>query len=1749
MSLRADRIATGETQLVSPDVLGGLVTNVPPHRVPLNASPDLDNILLHNGAAQKRGAMVPAIRQQPGVCSLQNRGVHTKSRQTDSLGAVDNDFIVVPGSAHAGHRSVWDDADVRDGITLDFFFTIDDLSPQQGGNGVTTTTPFGPAPYTIRVRPILSKGPLKRTAEGTAGSMPGTDGWRATTRWGPVSADHHAMPFCVYLKSTGTYPNLVWSLCFSFHWREGGVWLIRNIESDLSAIGGVQTGRRYHFVGGYSMATNQVVYRVGSFFDYGTPQYVTITDAVSLGTPGPAALCTTGPVQLFDCPQEFVEAPITSSSTRPPGLGISAAATGGYWFGALRFEGSIEDVVIYRGLVPSLSAGALDRTGRIDPARPVATRLQHWPIESRNDRMVEEVTGTGNHFYLSPASPVFDDISGGIEGGSLAFNGATGHALLEMASVNPVVGDITDGRGGNSNWRTLAFAALPVPIVAGTWEKVVKNQYLHGLEVAFWPESIEPNHEQVIAEAHAAIRVAVDYDGFIVAYTRDTSAYPTAPGYVVLGRSFTRVIPGHRYHVMALRISPTATRLYVNGILEDFRTVSASPATSHPVSGLTVGMGALSVSGLTNDPTGRADQDTPTADQINTDVRTAFLGRIETLRVLVGSTPFSVTQGQFNVEISRRFTKDDYEIAFDRLYTISIGSGVTADDGGTLPNVGAGHVLTSPMIRDLYGQVARPIDTSASPTAYIAQIYRDQLTGVASPVRVELLILRCIGAWDFMDAVPDLGQDNDFTTRVEYRDRTTVNAAKHVHVQRGYTYDLIGLSGQTQLRCGEPDLLTEATANYASAAWLRRNRPYMTAGPRALAPRWRAGMLAAPLGANPIALLAPWQIETTQETVLIAGCRRSLYWCKPRQRRANPFGTGLSLWSGGNRNDHCRARALTPFGLAATWAAHEAVVDCWIKPDRLDGHRMVVMSGTKQSGLLRYLVLLNDGQVEVWGMLANGDTWHWVAGGTQSSPSQNTISTTVGLNRWNHIAVRIASSAVQCWVNGQVVPMVTDVLLGANIATSTIPAATDLWLCGPTADFETMTFTPLSAAARTILLRPFSGQIAYARENSTMALLSVSATTSGTPPLVAPTTRADRWQFDGHVETGWAVLDPARPSLEIAFRELVEIDSDVGDFARTPASHVVFRNRLLVAHPSGRPRAVRFISLSEDEKFRATTLGIVGSHDQLASYQWSESIAFQPLGGATAFDGNEFVEVFCSFVNNAAGGEESELVSLGAKGGPGVPCESVRVYNLPLSDNPDVVARRLYLSVAGALPIFVGEVADNRSRAADIRTKVSLGITTPLPATRLPAFTCSKVAVAQGTVLLAGITENKNVLAASGDLPGHFPIGRIVALDSEDGQGVLGVAGHLGGVFAFKRNGTWQFTVSPTDGLVSASVRLVNASAGCAGGTAIYDNVVYGSNDRGIWMFDGANFAYASPVLEGDWRLVDVSDAGLVAQQGVYLYPSSQFWLSVRRRDQLANTVVYVLHTGSAKGWTRLTLPAHVALARIADSVDRPVVAIGTINGQILLHEDDAGLEGLVDLPHAGGAQTVAGSSTLTTTRTLTDVAAVFDTTHGGLRGVPIELFNATTGDSLGTATIVANTATSLTWDTALGSAALLVTYAIGGHAGNWSSGWLAPQQMGGFLKAEDIDLTFDPRPNLMTLENQCASRALAIAQPFPVATSESRTVDLSAGYLDQPKPTTLVRQGAYFRIRFGSKGPRQPFAVTAFGVRFGPTGTRGKPT
>lgn len=1733
MTSRADRVDGRETQVVARSLVGGLDTKTPPHHVDPGSSPDLLNVTLSNRAVSRRGGFVPLIRERPGVGSLRNVGRRLESRSQRSSGAAQTTFLSVPGCGHAGHRPVWGDADVRNGLTLDLFLVIDDLTTSHGGNADDgTPTNYGPSPFTIQVRPILSKGPIKRFLN-EAGHFSGTTGWLTTNRWGPTNNTDFAMPFCLYLfNNAGT-----WEIRLSLHVRRAGNWELVTVSSNLAAIGGVRTGVKYHVIAGFDIAAETARLRVGSWFDWGVPTYVDASTAIAAGSTAPAQATPT-PIQLFDCPQEFIEAPAAASATRPPGLAINSAASGGYWFGSKRFQGTVEDIVIYRGLVANIIAGSLDRLSRIDPASPPATRLQHWPIGSLVDDMVEEVSGTGNNMVLVPSDPVFDK-DGGIDGGALFFNGTTAYALAEMADVNPINGSLDNGRAGRACWRT-AYISSGGIVYPGAWEWVVRNSLPHGLEVAFWAESIEPNNEQVVVEAHGVCRVVVGPDGLIRAYVRDAAAAPN--GYVAVGASASPVVPGERYHVAVIRLSTTLAQLWVNGTLEVSNAGLVAPhANASPVSGLTIGAGALAI---TTAAQSLVIEDMRTADQINVDHRTHFFGRVECVRVLMGSIPFADTLGSLIVQSNRRARVENYTVPFHRLfnYLPVAGEAAISTTTDTVPNVNTGHVVVLPQVRREASVPLVIISTLAGGNSYM--LHALPFTGQGGTGASEyqgLTIFRTIACYDFNSPVPEYGYTGNYQPRIEYTNTGAVDTFRMVHVHRGYVQDTFGMGGPIQLRCSESDFGSNAN-NLQEAL-----RPYETASPRELAPQWSSGILRPPVDENPISFLADWRHETSGEQFLIAGCRRSIFWAKSMWRHTSPFQDhGAAMWMLGRKNEYARSALAAAAG--AGWDDVVDVFDVWIYPTRLDGHRIIAMRGSKLNDTVRWLVTLKEGQLQVFGQLVGLNAWAWVHGSVAGGPTRNLAEVSVRLNQWNHLTVRIGDNQVMAWVNGQRLAMGNASLLygtalidSANI----VGSATHIWLGGVSADQETQVYS-LGGPTMTLTLKPYHGYMTAARESSSLANFSFTTTTSASPPTSRPVTSGStRWCFPLNQTYGWTDTSLAGGiTLDVNASEIVPIRTDLQDMGREAASAAVFRSRMLVAHKNMAPQAVRFIAFDVDTPFVSERLGIVQPGEQ--GYGYARPNIVKVAGVAAIFDGGENLTFYVSYYS-AATDEESSPFPIGSFRLSAGVCMAVGLSDIPRSADPQVSARRIYLSVEGALPVYVGQLEDNVSTYFEIQTKLGLGLTVPDPRSRLPAPRAQRVALAPGVVLLANLEGNPNAFAMSGESAGYFPLDRQIAIDSQDGRGIVGAITHLSSIFLFKRNGTWAVS--------GAGVRPVNNGAGCGGGTSAYDNVVYGSGDRGVWMFDGSGFRYASDQLERAFEDVEVTEPGLLAQQGTYFYPGSQYWLSVRKTGDFFNETVYVLHTsaGGSPAWTRVDLPKHLALSLAADPLtDRPVLALGTSCGQILRLYPTSTSEGVP----AAIVGTGAGSGkTLTTTST---------GLWRDLRGVTIHIFSQVDGSLVAKSRITHNfeivgPSTVFHVEHTLPSANL--DFVIGSFDAYWSSAWIAAQQLGSFNKTEAVDLEFEPVNGLLRFSHATAVNHASNAVSYlpernydsEALDAEEQSVNMASGFLDQPVAIARRQQGRYFRFRLGTfvRANSAPvlFSVTSWGQRFSSVGTRGGPT
>lgn len=598
--------------LVAKPLLGGLDTKNPPHLVSPAHSPDLLNVLLGNNSVQRRGGFVPMIREHPKGNAIRNRGIHGKTRTSNATNVTDTKSLIVPGCMFAGHRRVYED--IRSAYTVEFFVRVLDLSAQHSGNGETNGSTVGystplsgnDVPYTIKVRPIFSKGPAKKTTDQTSTGVNAASAWARANVWAPQDAYYNpagtqpGMPYCLYLYNNGTGTAPDWQLRFSFHQHRvsTGIAELRTLVSAQT----IKVGVVYHVIATVNYATGISRLRVGPLTDdLATPTYLTETGTWDTPEYSPVS-CTTGPIQVFDCPQAFVDAPAAGRAggafNRPAGLGLGAwnagtdldafpNTSGGYFFACKRFEGEIEDIAIYGEDALAGSLSALDRNHKLDWTRTTFRLVSYWSMDLDGDQYVQERTGLGNHLYFVPNGPVFDDPNDGPRlSGSWWFNGVTSYAAPILHLTNEV--RPWDETRPHTVWRWYYGVNT-----YGTFQLSLSNNLGHGLRAVFWLDSIEPNFEQVIMEIQGAMRLVVTETGKLACYVRNAAG----SGYQNRIESTRKLQCGVRYHVSFLRRG-TAYTMRINGFEEASANTLAADASGndYPVQCVTIGMGSRHLS-------------------------------------------------------------------------------------------------------------------------------------------------------------------------------------------------------------------------------------------------------------------------------------------------------------------------------------------------------------------------------------------------------------------------------------------------------------------------------------------------------------------------------------------------------------------------------------------------------------------------------------------------------------------------------------------------------------------------------------------------------------------------------------------------------------------------------------------------------------------------------------------------------------------------------------------------------------------------------------------------------------------------------------------------------------------------------------------------------------------------------------------------------------------------------------------------
>lgn len=1780
------------------ELIGGLDSASPPHRVDPRKSPDLLNVQFGGGSVSKRGGFVPLVKQHPKANSVKNAGWHSRTRASNSA-STDADVLIVPGCLYAGHRQVY--TDIRNEYAVDFMVRIDDLTSQHVGNGEAAgaITGYSGSPYTIKVRPILSKGPVKKTlSKSQAAPITGISaqsrwllkvGGGNFTMWAPDNAAYRGatdsgMPFFVYLWNNGTGAAPVWQLRFSFHAYNNGSGAVDLIT--LTSTAPIRTGVTYHIIGSVNFNLGTSRFRVGYFTDEYTPAtYSQVTQSLAGYS---ATMGTPTPIQVFDCPQNIIEAPAAAdpATRRQAGLGLGAfvAASGedsfpdtdgGYFFACKRFEGAIEDLIIWGEDPQEWGASILDRAHKFDlQNRPKDTLLgipfkvaTFWSFHEKGEHFVQEVTGVGNHLYFVPNGPVFDGVSGSPSlKGSWWFNGTTSYA-------KPVLEDFR-GSGGTQRddhwlWRVWVRNAANVD---GILQRILEQEAGHGLQFEFWPDSIEPNFEQVLGEIQGAMRLSITETGRLAVYT-----YNAAAGYQNRVEGSQLIQPGHRYNVSVFRRG-TTVRIYVNGAL-DVSAVVAAGALSQGVGCFTIGMGAKDFS------YNRAP------NYACVDHRAGFIGRIEKLKILVGDDVDPVTNKTIYAQYKDEL-REEMQYKQGGQWTVPANPATGSRTAITRARsnqelasaLGSGALFgatpgRSPSEEARYAVLSTSAFTWTIGPAY--DVAEGVIDGDGGVYQMEKVGSR--PWWTMLSWVLDKDDEDDSYSGQYYRNFLEVRGAgaasdgdmhRSVHTQGSVVTDQI-MGFALEKRCIESDWTNEettASGNYYLRVNVHQGVPYDFRSPRELCPLWGEGLVQAATGTNPITMIASYDHQASGERLMLCAAARQVYWVKPIWRNGSPFSsesqqTTRHAWSHGAVGDHIRTPHNTDSEITA-WGANNYIDwSCFVRPDRLEGTSLLAMKGDPALSPARanYMVWLENGCINVAGTMGGGTRmWRWFQGrlnGTTEIPECK-----VRAGDWNHIKVRIGGNpqTVQAWVNGQLVTMTANVTSYDAIGAAAPDAGSyDLFLFGLPRAYQGspvvfQTTAPAGNPSFTLLsLRGMLSEVASINERQ-----DFDDNVSNPVPWQRKSATAGRGYLmrlsDG---AGWSAANlnfdsgspSARPNSRIEFRELIRVAEGLAESKDAPYRYAVYNDFLYLTNGESKPQEIRFLGFSMASPFRCAPMGM------RQPFRPQRTMLNNLRTNAAAdrkFPAGQH-HVWITFLDEDD--RESEPTHLHTFSQV-ADLYAVHLLNIPRSHEPHVKRRLIYCSVAGGgNPVASQRILDNETGDVEVHLPTNANAQALITGLRLIPPKAKLISVGPGALFLGNLPQvlsGRGAFAWSGLEPTYWTADQVAAIPSQDGRSLTSMQTHRGKLNLFKRDSTWALNYRgigiPNE--AGAFLDVVNKTIGLAGGSAVYDNVVFGSSDRGVYSFNGGGVTYVSPDLDGEWANVDHSDDAYLKQFGAFFYPDGQYWLSLRRVGQLWNDTIYVLHTDpeEAGAWSKLVVPEHSYMEVLFDPFSqnngKPILVIGTTSGALLYYDQDKSRD-----YHSGsvvdtGTPILGGTASVVTVTSLTNNVVGLDAIGNGLHGMEVKI---TGNNGTWIRKVQRNDAQTMYWIEPLPVTPTgTVTWELGGYLGYWTSGWLAPQEMGSFLRLKEIDLEFEPSQSAsLDVKWACAIGPVHTHRPWPPAGSVgSSAQDLTSGVQEQPIPTNEASVGRYFRAYIGTDGADKPFRVTGMGLRFDEAGFRGQP-
>lgn len=1787
-------------------LMGGLETKRPAHDVPPASSPDLDNVVLSNWSVQSRGGFTPLIRKQPKQNAIRNTGVRGSMRIDATVNAVSANFVVVPGAMYAGYRPIYEK--MRTALSGRLFFRIDDLTKLHVGNGVSSTsgaptyyaTTNDTTPFQLRVRPILSMGPIKRSHDtGTDVSErgpveaagPNHIQWKQGGNQYGATGSESCMPFCFHL---GRGAGGEWEFRLSFHsvrsaTNEMELLTVAIPAATLPPRSGVNYTATFSIAHG--SATDTVAkLRIGVLNDDNQPAtyfHVTQTFSVGGGYRAPATMTQT-PLQVFDCPMEFLRASTGLSTTTPPGLGLDGTSTGGYWFACRRFEGAVEDVALWATDKLSGAVTSLDSVRKInlDPlsdgsfAFETEDLLSYWDMTSGTIHQVDEKTGNGAPLHMLPNDPIAKD-------GGWWFNGITSYAMPDIQHKNPNWRHYTDNAPADAN-----------AVKNAAFQFNVTSNRPHGCEVTFWPDAIEPCFEQVLMEIHGVLRLVLDTDGIIKGYARNGTAYSGVNRNLYLGAfkvSGTRVVvPGQRYTVALFRDNNgDRLTLYINGGIDAVLTGLGTIGDANCVAGVTLGMGAFRLVGKANIAGGGDGSETP-PNLLNVDTRSGFIGTIESARIMVGAATHGVYKQE---DIS------DYVVEQSLLWRIPHSNTLNAvtvasDIDFDMPApVGSGHAIkfedfNSALVDDQFNSTGYSLRhclrDSLSGAYEIDGILRDVEDGGAlfgGGVNItagKMEVYTTFARWILNKVNDDDSQYAGAHVNTIERFWNGTNEAavsiRSVHEQRSTVADELLVLGPMLKRSIEPDVMSQFFGGAGSLIIQReltsRGRPYRHASPMELMPRWVPGMAIPLTGKHNVTLLADWTHNVAGEQFTITATGANIYWLKPLWRTTSPFSiTDKTLWFYPQPNSFMRLSATAVDGeLIKTGGIFNTLgISVWVKPEALDGQRVIAFRGTPghvaSTFRCNWMLATYDGWLYLIGTGDNNTrTWVFRQGAFAGGPAVHRPDISLRKDEWNHIYVLLglnSVSAASCvaWINGNRVVMTLDpdydTLAGSNPDQNSYP----IYLGGVPQTAVTMPFVS-GVNPVTQVPNGWHGcitelRVVSAEEASWLATAGVHGKIPKTRSSDSATTEV---LFHLNEGSGWTVASSAATNAPFdgglsQIAEAIPVFSAISlrDSSKDPYEHVIFRDRLYITNGLERPLEVKFVGFdASSSPFRVNRLGVKQPYLTRAA----TSVTTFTRAGLDLNQGNVTTpptySVWMTFADED--GRESEGTKIGTFTAS-ANFAGIFVSGFPRSHDPQVVTRRLYMSApsidptGGDLGTLLHVYADNIS--VDVQAIGVPETEALITGVNVTPPRAKGITVGQGTIFLSNLTDvdaGQSAFAWSrADVPTAFPAANRVVIDEQDGQPILAAKALLGRLYLFKRDSIYQFEIQALgDGIEARPfLRPVNESVGMAG-VAGYDNVLFGANDRGALAFDGANVVYTGTSLEGDWAELHLSNGDLAAFRGVYYRRGSQFWLSTRKQGESYNEVVYVLHTavGDAQAWTRLTVPRHTSIGHaLSTNTQEPTLLLGTTSGQILVYNDDIHVDGADGESELGVNPVLADvvlSSTTTSATILTAGNTGFPLAGTGLHGCTVRFSNGVTR------VIESNGLDVIRWIDPVGVSLNGLTFEIGGYLSYWTSGWIDMHTFGQYDFLRSIRVEHTPNQNSLTVQNVAANGAVQSKRAWSFQTVESRAISMASGWQEQPIPVRTQTRGRYHRIRFQTDGIRVPWAVSAFALTSEESGVSG---